>query len=166
MATAVRERTFHTSIDIPEKKRQEIIDLLNARLADTLDLKTQAKQAHWNVKGREFFQLHELFDSVATHLEAHSDLIAERVTVLGGTALGTARIAAAASSLPEYDLDATKGEEHVRALVQRLAKLAAGVRKGIDQANDLGDLATADLFTEIVRDADKDLWFLEAHLQA
>ncbi len=166
MAIAVHERTFHTSIDLPEKKRHELIDLLNARLADTLDLKTQAKQAHWNIKGREFFQLHELFDSVATHLEAQSDLIAERVTALGGTALGTARIAAAASSLPEYDLDATKGEEHVRALVQRLAKLAAAARKAIDQASDLGDQGTADLFTEIVRDADKDLWFLEAHLQA
>ena len=165
MSTAVRERTFHTSIDIVEKKRLELIDLLNARLADTLDLKTQAKQAHWNVKGHEFFQLHELFDSVAAHLEAHSDLIAERATALGGTALGTARIAAAASSIPEYDLDAVKGEEHVRALVQRLAKLAAGARKGIDRASELGDQGTADLFTEVVRDADKDLWFLEAHLQ-
>jgi len=165
MATAVHERTFHTSIDLPEKKRQEIIDLLNARLADTLDLKTQAKQAHWNVKGREFFQLHELFDSVATHLEAHSDLIAERVTALGGSAMGTARIAAATSSIPEYDLEAIKGEDHVRALVQRLARLAAGARKAIDRAAELGDQGTADLFTEIVRDADKDLWFLEAHLQ-
>lgn len=166
MATAVRERIFPTSIDIPEKKRQEVIDLLNARLADTLDLKTQAKQAHWNVKGKEFFQLHELFDSVATHLEEATDLIAERVTALGGTALGTARIAAAASSLPEYDLDAVKGEEHVKALVQRLSKLATGVRKAIDQAGELGDQGTADLFTQVVREADKDLWFLEAHLQA
>ncbi|HVP43120.1 MAG TPA: DNA starvation/stationary phase protection protein Dps [Terriglobales bacterium] len=165
MATAVRERTFHTSIDIPEKKRLELIDLLNARLADTLDLKTQAKQAHWNVKGREFFQLHELFDSLATHLEGHSDLIAERVTALGGTALGTTRIAAATSTIPEYDLDAVKGEEHVRALVQRLAKVAAAARKAIERASELGDQGTADLFTEIVRDADKDLWFLEAHLQ-
>ncbi len=165
MTTAVRERTFHTSIDLSEKKRLEVIDLLNARLADTLDLKTQAKQAHWNVKGREFFQLHELFDSLAGHLEAHSDLIAERVTALGGTALGTARIAAANSSIPEYDLDAVKGEEHVRALVQRLAKLAAGVRKAIERTAELGDQGTSDLCTEIVRDADKDLWFLEAHLQ-
>ncbi len=165
MATAVREHTFHTSIDIPEKKRQELVDLLNARLADTLDLKTQVKQAHWNVKGKEFFQLHELFDSVATHLEEATDLIAERVTALGGYALGTARMAAAASTLPEYDLDAVKGEEHVRAVVQRLAKVAAAVRKAIDRSDELGDKSTADLFTEVSRQADKDLWFLEAHLQ-
>jgi starvation-inducible DNA-binding protein len=156
---------FPTSIDIPENKRQELIQLLNQNLADTLDLKTQVKQAHWNVKGREFFQLHQLFDSVAGHLEEGTDLIAERVTALGGTALGTARMAAQNSTIPEYDLDAIKGEEHVRAVVKRLAKLAASVRAAIDQSDELGDKSTADLFTEISRQADKDLWFLEAHLQ-
>ncbi|MBZ5648049.1 MAG: DNA starvation/stationary phase protection protein Dps [Acidobacteriia bacterium] len=166
MAIAVRDATFPTSIDIPENKRQEIVRLLNARLADTLDLKTQAKQAHWNVKGREFFQLHELFDQIAAHLEAHSDIIAERATALGGVAMGTARMAAANSAIPEYDLDATKGEEHVRALVQRLAKLGANVRAAIDRADELGDKSTADVFTEISRELDKDLWFLEAHVQA
>ncbi len=165
MATAVREHTFHTSIDIPETKRQEIIQLLSARLADTLDVKTQAKQAHWNVKGREFLQLHELFDEVAAHLEAHSDLIAERATALGGTALGTARIVATNSTIPEYDLEAVKGEEHVGVLVQRLSKLGAAIRSAIDRADALGDKATADVFTEISRELDKDLWFLEAHLQ-
>ncbi len=166
MATATRERVFPTSIDIPENKRQELIQLLNQNLADTLDLKTQVKQAHWNVKGREFFQLHELFDEVATHLEAATDLIAERATALGGYALGTARLAAQNSTIPEYELDITHGEDHVRAVVKRLAKLAANVRAAIDKSDDLGDKSTADLFTEISRQADKDLWFLEAHLQA
>ena len=166
MATATHAPLFHTSIDIPETKRQEVILLLNARLADTLDLKTQVKQAHWNVKGREFFQLHELFDSIAAHLEGASDLIAERATALGGTALGTARIAAKNSTIPEYELEISKGEDHVRALVKRLAKLAANVRTAIDQSDELGDKSTADVFTEVSRQADKDLWFLEAHLQA
>jgi starvation-inducible DNA-binding protein len=167
MATIVAQtRTFRTSIDIPEKNRTVLIELLNARLSDTIDLKTQTKQAHWNVKGKDFFQLHELFDEVATHLEAHSDMIAERVTALGGTANGTARQAAATSSIEEYDLDAVDGPDHVRALVKRLAKLAAAIRAAIDRADDLGDKATSDLLTEISRAADKDLWFLEAHLQA
>lgn len=166
MATATRERVFHTSIDIPESKRQELIQLLNQNLADTLDLKTQVKQAHWNVRGREFFQLHELFDAVATHLEGATDLIAERVTALGGYALGTARLAVQNSTIPEYDLEITQGEDHVRAVVKRLAKLAANVRAAIDKSDELGDKSTADLFTEVSRQADKDLWFLEAHLQA
>ncbi|HXE89384.1 MAG TPA: DNA starvation/stationary phase protection protein Dps [Terriglobales bacterium] len=158
-------RTFATRIDIPEKQRAALIALLNARLADTIDLKTQAKYAHWNVKGAQFQQLHELFDRIATNLEAHSDLLAERVTALGGVANGTARQAASASSLAEYELDAVAGADHVRALAERLAKLAAAVRAAIDESDRLGDKSTADVFTEISRAADKDLWFLEAHLQ-
>ncbi len=158
-------RSFKTSIDIPEKQRAEVIALLNARLADTIDLKTQTKHAHWNVKGPQFQQLHELFDSIATNLEAHSDLIAERVTALGGTANGTARQVASSSSLAEYEFDATTGTDHLRALASRLALLAAEVRAAIDASGRLGDQSTADVFTEISRATDKDLWFLEAHLQ-
>ncbi len=165
MATKTSARTFETSVKLPESSRQQIIDILNARLADTIDLKTQAKQAHWNVKGPEFFQLHELFDSIAEHLDDQADLIAERVTALGGTALGTARIAAATSAIPEYDLDAVNGVDHVVALSERLAKAANQFREEIDRTDDLGDKGTSDLFTQITREADKDLWFLEAHLQ-
>jgi starvation-inducible DNA-binding protein len=165
MAVAATHRNFETGVHLPEKTRNEVIDILNARLADTLDLKTQAKQAHWNVKGINFFQLHELFDSVAAHLEDASDLLAERATALGGTALGTARLVAATSSIGEYDLNAVGGEQHVRALSRHLAKLANGAREAIDRCSALGDQGTADVFTEIVRAADKDLWFLEAHIQ-
>jgi starvation-inducible DNA-binding protein len=165
MATATQNKTFRTSVNLKENTRQEIIQILNARLADTLDLKLQTKHAHWNVKGSDFIQLHELFDEVATHLEAHSDLIAERITALGGVANGTTRQAAAASSIPEYDLNAVDGLAHVAALVERLAKLTNQARTDIDRADELDDKGTSDLLTQIVRDADKDLWFLEAHLQ-
>lgn len=165
MATATQQ-TFHTSIDIPERQRQQVIAILNQRLADAIDLKTQAKQAHWNVKGPHFFQLHELFDSIATHADEAADLLAERATALGGAANGTARQLAAASSLREYDIAAVTGPEHVRALADRLASLAAALRAAIDETDGLGDKSTADVFTEISRQADKDLWFLEAHLQA
>jgi starvation-inducible DNA-binding protein len=163
--TTATQHSFRTNIDIPEKQRHELIDILNARLADAADLKSQLKYAHWNVKGMHFQQLHELFDSVAAHVEAHVDLIAERITALGGVAHGTLRQAAASSSLPEYHLEAVDGEEHLSAIVARVAKYANAVRHGIDDAGRQGDQATADLFTEVVREADKDLWFLEAHLQ-
>jgi starvation-inducible DNA-binding protein len=166
MATTTQHQIFPTSISLPEKSRLQIIDLLNARLADTIDLKTQAKQAHWNVKGIHFMQLHELFDSVATHADDAADLLAERATALGGVALGTARLVAETSTLAEYDLNATTGEQHVRALAKSLAAVANASRAGIDEAGKLDDQATADVFTEIVRQADKDLWFLEAHLQS
>jgi starvation-inducible DNA-binding protein len=166
MSTATTGVHFTSSVKLPEDTKSKVIEILNARLADTVDLKTQVKHAHWNVKGIQFFQLHELFDSIAAHLEDHSDLIAERVTQLGGVANGTARQAAASSSIKEYDVHAVKGEDHVKALVQRLATLANAARAAIDETDRLGDKATADLFTEVTRGADKDLWFLEAHLQA
>jgi len=164
MATATHEKTFKSSIDIPE--RAQIIEILNKRLADSTDLKTQTKHAHWNVKGPNFIQLHELFDQIAPHFDDYADLLAERAVQLGGVANGTLREATAASSIPEYDLSAVNGTEHVKALVKNLAKFAALVREAINQTDDLGDKDTADIFTEISRQTDKDLWFLEAHIQA
>jgi len=165
MPTATQHKLFSTSVSLSEKSRLELIDLLNARLADAIDLKTQTKQAHWNVKGPHFIQLHELFDDIATHADDATDLLAERATALGGVALGTARLVASTSSLSEYDLNAVTGEQHLKALAKSLAGVANASRSGIDQSAQLGDQATADVFTEIVRQADKDLWFLEAHLQ-
>ena len=139
--------------------------MLNQQLADTFDLSSQTKQAHWNVKGPQFFQLHELFDKLAAELLDHVDTIAERSTTLGGTALGTARMAAAKSRLPEYSAEIVAGSESVEALVQRYAELAATTRAAIDRADELGDVDTSDLFTGVSRGLDKSLWFLEAHLQ-
>lgn len=155
-----------TKNDLSKQTRSKVIELLNARLADASDLKSQAKQAHWNVKGIHFFQLHELFDQVATAVEAHTDLIAERITALGGTAMGTVRMAAKNSSLSEYPLEITDGTAHVDALSTALADFGKNLRKNIDQAADLGDADTADLFTEVSREIDKLLWFVEAHIQA
>lgn len=163
MATA---RTFKTRIDLPADRREKLIALLNQQLADTFDLYSQSKQAHWNVKGSQFYQLHELFDELADQVEDYIDLIAERATALGGTALGTVRMAAGASRLTEYPLDGGGSMQHVEALAVRFAALAATTRAAIAGADDLGDADTADLFTEVSRGLDKGLWFLEAHLQA
>jgi starvation-inducible DNA-binding protein len=156
----------NTKIDLSRDAREKLISLLNARLADASDLKSQAKQAHWNVKGMSFIALHELFDDIATAVEAHTDLIAERVTTLGGTAMGTVRLAAENSSLAEYPHEITDGADHVDALSTALADFGKAVRRGIDEAADLGDQDTADLFTEVSREIDKQLWFVEAHIQA
>ena len=156
----------NTKIDLSKDQREKVIALLNGRLADASDLKSQAKQAHWNVKGMSFIALHELFDGIATAVEGHIDLIAERITTLGGTAMGTVRLAAENSSLSEYPHEITDGAAHVDALSTALADFGKVVRKGIDEAADLGDQDTADIFTEVSREIDKQLWFVEAHIQA
>lgn len=161
-----KPKMHKTSIDIDAESREQIVALLNQQLADTFDLYSQTKQAHWNVKGAQFFQLHELFDKLATELLDYVDTIAERSTTLGGTALGTARMAAAKTRLPEYSAQTADGRESVEALVERYAELAATTRAAIDRADELGDADTADLFTGVSRGLDKSLWFLEAHLQA
>ena len=156
----------NTKIDIDKGNREKIIEILNQRLADASDLKSQAKQAHWNVKGMNFIALHELFDQVATETEGYTDLIAERITTLGGVALGTVRVAAQNSSLSEYPLEIADGAAHVDALSNALADFGKKVRADIDKTDELGDKDTADIFTEISRGIDKLLWFVEAHLQA
>jgi starvation-inducible DNA-binding protein len=158
-------RKVATSIDIPERTRDRMVELLNQHLANSFDLLSQTKQAHWNVKGEHFYQLHLLFDQSAEVLEKHVDDLAERATALGGIAMGTARMAAKSSAIPEFPM-VFAGMDCVRALVERWAKQGASVRKAIDEADKAGDIGTSDLFTEMVRELDKYLWFFEAHLQA
>ncbi len=155
-----------TKIDLKKETREKIIGLLNDRLADSIDLKSQAKQAHWNVKGMSFIALHELFDQVATEVENYTDTIAERVTILGGTAEGTVRVSAEKSTLSQYPLEITEGHDHVDSLSTALADFSKKVRKNIDEADKAGDMDTADVFTEVSRGIDKLLWFVEAHIQS
>jgi starvation-inducible DNA-binding protein len=156
---------FKTKNDLSEGVRIKVVQLLNERLADCIDLQTQTKQAHWNVKGPNFIALHELFDQVNAAVEDYVDEIAERAVQLGGVAEGTARMVARRSSLAEYPA-AVDGRSHVEALSSALAAFGRSARKAIDDTNELGDLDTADIFTEVSRGIDKWLWFVEAHLQA
>ncbi len=165
-ATPTAMSAFATRIDLPAEHRHALIELLNQRLADTADLYSQIKQAHWNVKGLHFFSLHELFDNLAEDLFPFVDMIAERATALGGLALGTLRMAAHSSTLPEYPLAAIDGQAHLQALIERYAAYSATIRRAIDEADERHDRSTADLFTEVSRIADKHLWFLESHVQA
>ena len=153
-----------TKNDIAPVKREKITKILNQLLSDAIDLKYQAKQAHWNVKGENFIALHELFDTVSTQADEAVDLIAERIVQLGDTALGTARVAAKNSRLKEYPLTASDSQKHVDALSSAIATFNSYSRKGIDDTGAIGDAVTADMLTEITRGLDKLLWFVESHL--
>jgi starvation-inducible DNA-binding protein len=159
-------RMFETENDLSQKRRAELNALMNQRLADAVDLQAQMKQAHWNVKGPHFIGLHELFDKIYEAVESYVDLIAERIVQLGGVAEGTVRVAAGRSRLEEYPLTIADGQAHVEAVSRALSTFGHEARETIDQADDLGDADTADIFTEISRGIDKWLWFVEAHSQA
>lgn len=152
-----------TRNDLSENTRKSVVSILQPRLADSIDLHSQMKQAHWNVRGKSFIALHELFDQIATEVLEHTDMIAERITALGGQADGTVRIAAATSSLSEYPVEPGSQDDHVEAVSQALASFARTVRSAAREAAEMGDDDTADLFTEVSRATDKNLWFVEAH---
>lgn len=160
------QRMFETRNDLEAEVRQQMIELCNRQLAATFDLYSQDKHAHWNVKGRDFFQLHELFDTLAAEVLPFVDEIAERITALGGVAEGTIRRAAGASELNDFPEGVNDGMQVVETIAGCYAAVAASMRQAIEESDQAGDMATNDLFVEVVRTLDKHLYFLESHLQA
>jgi starvation-inducible DNA-binding protein len=154
-----------TSNNLKTNAKSAAISLLNARVAEGIDLALLTKQAHWNLKRNQFIGVHEMLDGFRAQLDLHVDTMAERVVQLGGTALGTTQVVAKASKLPAYPTDIYTIKDHVTALIERYAAVANAIRKSIDEAADAGDATTADIFTAASRDLDKALWFLEAHIQ-
>ena len=149
-----------------EEQHAKLIELLNRRLADAIDLQLQSRQAYWNVKGSHFMALRELFDKVAQGVEEYADLIAEHIVQLGGMAEGTAHAVARRSSLDKYRLSTADGNSHIDVLTATLASFGKHARYASEQATELKDTDTADIFTEIARGIDKWLWFIETSQQS
>jgi starvation-inducible DNA-binding protein len=159
-----RQHRYPTRIHIHPDQRSLAISLLNQTLANSIDLKAQVKQAQWNVKGQNFYQLYSLFAEIATKLEEYIDILAERITILGGHAFGTVRVVADKSIILEYPHDIVDGTDHVTALADRIGAYARALRVGIGEADQIGDIETQNLYIELSRSIDKTLWFLDAYL--
>jgi starvation-inducible DNA-binding protein len=155
---------FHpTRNNLPSNARTAVCSLLNARVADAIDLALMTKQAHWNVRGSTFIAIHEMLDALHAEVDGHIDTLAERVVQLGGIALGRSQVVAKNSELSPYPDDLVRVEDHLAALAQRYSKLANSIRNAISTASEAGDEGTADILTGFSRSLDKALWFLEAH---
>ncbi len=157
--------TIQTRNDLKSNTRTSSIGVLNARLADAIDLALITKQAHWNVKGPQFIAIHEMLDTFRAELDGHVDTIAERAVQLGGTAYGTSQVVAKETALKPYPTGIHKTKDHLAALIDAYAATAKGARDAIDETDEAGDADTADIFTSYSRSLDKFLWFLEAHTQ-
>jgi starvation-inducible DNA-binding protein len=164
MRTSDQPFLHPTRSDLPLEIRVYVIQRLQQTLVSTIDLRSQVKQAGWNVKGREFSQLHTLFGLIVTELDTYADLLAERIAVLGGVVQGTVRAAALHSALLEYPEDLVAGDAHVRALTERVAPYATALRADITHAADVEDAVTAALYTDIAHGVEKRLWSLDAYL--
>ena len=154
-----------TKNDLPSNAKSAVIGMLNARVADTIDLALATKQAHWNLKGSQFIGVHELLDKLRAALDGYVDSMAERAVQLGGVALGTTQIVAEKTRLAAYPAEIQAVQDHLAALIERYGQAANAVRKNIEEADEAGDPGSADLFTEVSRGLDEWLWMLEAHLQ-
>lgn len=155
--------TRKTANDLNNNAKAASIDMLNARVADGIDLALVTKQAHWNLRGPQFIAVHEMLDVFRTQLDDHIDTMAERIVQLGGVAIGTTQSVAASTSLPPYPTDIHSIKNHVQELVSRYGQVANSIRSSIDEADEVGDANTADILTAASRDLDKALWFMEAH---
>ena len=153
------------SIALEGNAKSAVIDILNARLADAIDLALIVKQAHWNLKGIQFIAVHEMLDPMRAAIDLHADIIAERVAQLDGIALGTSQIVAKSSKLAAYPTEIRKVPDHLKALAERFAALANQVREDIDATDEAGDANAADILTAFSRELDKDLWFIKSHLE-
>ncbi len=158
-------KNHETKNNLESNAKTAAIQLLNARVADCIDLSLMIKQAHWNLKGRSFIGIHLMLDGFRSEVSEFVDTMAERVVQLGGTALGTTQVVGEQSKLKPYPTDIYKIDDHLTALIERYSAAANAVRASIDEADEKGDADTADIFTEVSRGLDKNLWFLEAHMQ-
>jgi starvation-inducible DNA-binding protein len=157
------EHHTHNGTDSNAKKVST--ELLNARVADGIDLALIAKQAHWNIRGRNFIGVHEMLDKLRADMDEYNDTMAERVVQLGGIALGRSQDLAKTSTIKPYPSEISAIPDHLHALIERFGQFANDVRRNIDDTDEAGDKDTADLFTEVSRGVDKWLWFLEAHVE-
>lgn len=164
-ASVSNARTHKTRNATDSNAEKVSIETLNARLADGIDLALAVKQAHWNLKGPQFIGVHEMLDGFRDELDDLNDKVAERAVQLGATAFGTTQVVAETSKLAPYPTDVYAIADHLAALIDRYATYANAVRDNIDETDEAGDNDTSDLFTEVSRAVDKQLWFLEAHIQ-
>ena len=160
------KRFYKNRVALPDDVKKKVVDAMNVTLAASLDMYSQAKYAHWNVKGVNFYQLHLVFDDVAKTIFKQIDAIAERITQLGGTANGTVRMSAASSPIPPYNVDALSGPDHVSALADSLGVYAKELREASEKVDEFGDGPTSDFYNQLIVDAEEELYFLESHLEA
>jgi starvation-inducible DNA-binding protein len=152
-------------IDLSEETRAASVEALNQVLVDTMYLRDLYKKHHWQVTGATFFQLHLLFDKHFKEQVELVDLIAERIQILGGLALGTPHDVAERTKIER----APREREQVPVQLSRLIEAHTVILK---EARDAARIATANgddstnnlLVSFVLPENEKEVWFLSAHL--
>jgi starvation-inducible DNA-binding protein len=153
------------NIEIAEKNLIEIARLLNTLLADEYVLYTKTRNAHWNIQGQNFIELHKFFESQYDSLDIIIDDVAERVRALGHYALGSLKDFIAMTRLSEHNRDFTNYNHIIQTLLEDHEALIRSLRKDISAViEEHRDLGTADFMTGLMEQHEKMSWMLRAHL--
>ena len=153
------------NIDIAENHIKEIALLLNTLLADEYVLYTKTRNAHWNIQGANFIELHTFFESQYVVLEVTIDNVAERIRALGHFAMGSLRDFTALSRISEQNHDFTDAKNIIKTLMEDHEAVIRSLRKEIgDVGEKLKDAGTADFLTGLMEQHEKMAWMLRAHL--
>ena len=159
-------RMYKNRVALPDDVKKQVVEEMSKTLAASLDMYSQAKFAHWNVKGLNFYQLHLVFDDTAKTIFKQIDKIAERFILIGGIAIGTVWYSSATSEIPPYNVDAISGPEHLEALANALGTYCALLRDVSDKVDEIGDSPTSDFYNQLIVDSEEELYFLESHMEA
>nr|WP_034653591.1 DNA starvation/stationary phase protection protein [Cellulosimicrobium sp. MM] len=130
-------------------------------LVALVDLHVQGKQAHWNVTGRGFRDLHLQLDDVVDAAREHSDTVAERMRALQVVPDGRTETVATTTDLSPYPAGLVSVGDTVDAVVERIAQTVEVVRAVHDDV-DAEDPTSADILHEIIADLEKQAWFLSS----
>ena len=153
------------TIGIPDKETEEIVTLLNTLLADEYALYTKTRNAHWNVFGPNFYELHKFFETQYETLDIIIDDIAERVRSLGHYALGSLKDFLAVTHMDEENHDFNNPKQIIQTLVNDHETIIRIIRNDIAPISGKHkDLGTADFVTGIMKQHEKMAWMLRSFL--
>ncbi|MEM1335087.1 MAG: DNA starvation/stationary phase protection protein Dps [Actinomycetota bacterium] len=141
-----------------------VIELLEERLAASIDLALTLKHAHWNVVGMNFIAVHEMLDPQVDKVREQSDELAERVATLGGEPSGTPKSVVDARSWDDYAVGRASAADHLSALDDVYTGLISDHRRVAAELADL-DPVSEDIFIGHLRDLELFQWFVRAHLK-
>jgi starvation-inducible DNA-binding protein len=134
---------------------------LQETLVDLVDLSLVAKQAHWNLVGRQFHDVHLHLDELVDTSRKYSDEVAERAAAIGVPPDGRAATVAADSAVPALDAGWVKDSDVIRHAFEALDAAVKGLRPRIDEV-EKADLVTQDLFIEITAALEEQRWMWQA----
>lgn len=149
----------HKKLGFKKEEKEQVVEKLNALLCNYQVYYQKLRNFHWNVKGSDFYDLHEQFEKEYNHAKAHIDAVAERIRTIGATPISTLQQYLNHSTIEEPKGELSSGEMVTR-ITNDIQILVSHHVEAIEQANLVGDLGTSDMLTKELKRIEKQHWML------